>query len=82
MVVNKLKGGSFMPGCKQCGLYDVQQQECCWFRKRLTSEEIALSGNCIYFTEIVYEDGEPLTPFQHVLLKKGDLDSKKMQGPV
>ena len=71
-----------MARCNICGLYDAQQQECYWFRKRLTDEEFALSDNCIYFTEIVYEDGEPLTTYQHLILKKGDHDSKKMQGPL
>ncbi|MDD4675014.1 MAG: hypothetical protein PHX31_05125 [Syntrophaceticus schinkii] len=69
-------------GCKKCGLYDAQQQECYWFRKRLTSDEVAMSNNCSYFIEIIYEDGEPLTPYQHTLLKMDDLASKKMQGPI
>ena len=71
-----------MAGCKKCGLYDAQQRECCWFRKRLTGDEVVISDNCSYFIETIYEDGEPLTPYQHTLLKKSDLASKKMQGPV
>lgn len=72
-----------MQGCEKCGLFDVEQQECCWFRKSLTDNEVAAGGsNCSYFIETIYEDDEPLTPYQHILLKKSDISRKKMQGPI
>jgi hypothetical protein len=71
-----------MARCNICGLYDAQQQECYWFRKRLTDKDIALSDNCTYFINIIYEDGERMTNYQHFLLKKGDIDSKGGKGPI
>lgn len=68
--------------CVQCGMFSALQKECVWFKKRLTQGEIQASGECIYFIEIMYEDGEPLTPYQHLMFKQQDIASKKMQGPV
>ncbi len=71
-----------MSKCVQCGLFSPMQKECIWFKKILTQPDIEASVDCTYFTEIMYEDGEPLTPYQHLMLKRQDIDSKKMQGPV
>ncbi len=71
-----------MSKCVQCGLFSPVQKECVWFKKILTQADIEASGDCTYFTEIMYEDGEPLTPYQHLMFKRQDIDSKKMRGPV
>ncbi|NPV30242.1 MAG: hypothetical protein HPY58_11815 [Firmicutes bacterium] len=71
-----------MSRCLKCGLFSTLNSECFWFKKKFSRQDLAASGECPYFTEILYEDGVPLTPYQHFLLKKQDLESKKMQGPV
>jgi hypothetical protein len=70
-----------MYGCESCGLFVASAKECYWFKKKLTPEEIASSNDCNYFIEIIYEDGVPLTPHQHILFRQQDLECKKMQIP-
>lgn len=71
-----------MSKCVECGLFSPVQKECVWFKKILTKADIEASDECSYFIEIMYEDGEPLTPYQHLMFKRQDIESKKMQGPV
>lgn len=71
-----------MAGCKGCGLYATNEGKCLWFNKKLSEDGVAAGSGCLYFTGIIYEDGEPLSPYQHLLIKQQDVNSTKMQGPV
>jgi len=71
-----------MSKCPKCGLFSAPENNCFWFKKELSPSDIEASSGCYYFIEIMYEDGDPLTPLQHLLFKKQDVASKKMQGPV
>ncbi len=71
-----------MSKCEKCGLFSSQNNKCQWFSKKLTEKEMAAGDECTYFTDIIYEDDEPLTPYQHLMFKRQDVASKKMQGPV
>lgn len=68
-----------MSKCEKCGLYLASDNECFWFKKKLTPEDLAASDECIYFIQIICEDGEPLTPQQHYIFKQNELASKKMR---
>jgi hypothetical protein len=37
---------------------------------------------CLYFIRKIFEDGEPLTPQQHLLMSEQELTSRHMKGPV
>jgi hypothetical protein len=67
--------------CSSCGLLDtkVNPGYCLRFKKTVIDGE---RDSCIYFLKEIYEDGEKLTPQQHLLLQDQDLRSKKMQGPM
>lgn len=71
-----------MADCAGCGLYAANEGQCLWFNKKLSEKEVAAGGDCLYFTGIIYEDGQPLSPYQHFLFKQQDVNSKKMQGPL
>lgn len=64
--------------CKNCGIAvdnDTNPVECFKFGKKETSENTDVT--CIYYTEIQYEDGEAMTPLQHLLLKEQELKQGK-----
>lgn len=65
--------------CEECGLFSSTDKQCAWFKKKRTEKEIVNSSDCAYFIEINYEDGLPLKPYQHLILKQEDLASKKMK---
>lgn len=71
-----------MTKCENCGLFAQATRECVWFKKKLSEAEMESSGEgCIYYMEVIYEDGEPLSTYQHLLLKQEDIASKKMKMP-
>jgi hypothetical protein len=71
-----------MADCTKCGLFVTGEGKCLWYKKQLSEREVAAGDDCLYFTGIIYEDGEPLSPHQHIMFKQQDVNSKKMQGPV
>ena len=69
-------------GCYECGLL-VRNKEhgfCLRFKKVIKTQNEG--GDCVYFLKIIKEDGEQLTPEQHLLIQQQDFRSKKMQGPI
>lgn len=68
--------------CTTCGLLEkkVLPNSCLRFKKNI--EDYSVGQNCIYYFKEQYEDGELLTPQQHLLLQDQDKRSKKMQGPM
>ncbi|TDA69874.1 MAG: hypothetical protein D9V47_03480 [Clostridia bacterium] len=75
-----------MTRCAECGLMertgDFGERYCLKFRRCIGDGKGQMPGDCPYFTPIQYDGGEPLTPHQHLILKEGELLSKKMRGPV
>lgn len=72
-----------MKNCKNCGIAienDVDSVECFKFGKKNIFEDT--EKNCIYYMEIKYEDGEAMTPLQHLLLKEQELKARKMKGVI
>jgi len=71
--------------CVTCGLLDqdVKPYLCLRFNKEITEEDAGkdLGVDCFYHCKIKYEDGEQLTPKQHLILQDQEFRSKKMKGP-
>ena len=68
--------------CTTCGLLDRSKDPgyCMRFNKTITDTGVA--EDCIYYLREKYEDGEQLTPQQHLIMQDQDFRSKKMQGPM
>jgi hypothetical protein len=68
--------------CLNCGLLDKSENNnyCLRFKKNVTQEMVGQA--CLYFKRIIYEEGEPLSARQHLILQDQELRSKKMQGPI
>lgn len=73
-----------MGKCKDCGILmkEGSNFKCYRYSTELTEPEILRERDCLFFTEPLYDDGEPLIPAQLVLIKELDIKSRKMQGPV
>lgn len=68
--------------CKTCGLLDIKAEfgYCVRFKKTITN--VGEGDDCIYFLNEIFEDGERLTPQQHLLVQDQDFKDKKMRGPM
>ncbi len=68
--------------CITCGLLDRSKDidYCVRFKKKIY--DLAEGEDCIYYLKFKYEEGERLTPQQHLLMQDQDFRSKKMQGPM
>jgi hypothetical protein len=68
--------------CPTCGLLDKQDSTDYCLRFKKVVKDSSAGENCIYYFKKQYEDGELLSPQQHLLLQNQDQRSKKMQGPM
>lgn len=68
--------------CSGCGLLDksVSPGYCLRFKKSIFN--ISRGDHCIYFFREIFEEGERLTPQQHLIMQDQNIRSKKMQGPL
>ncbi len=68
--------------CSNCGLLDkkISPGYCLRFKKSINDGSEGV--DCLYYLREIYEDGEKLTPQQHLLMQDQDFRSKKMQGPI
>ncbi len=73
-----------MPACTECGLLEKKSSSfyCHRFEKEINPQALGAAEDCLYFCRPIYEEGEPLTPRQHLLMQNKDFKSKKMRGPV
>ncbi len=73
-----------MARCKDCGLLTAEDNnyQCYRYKTERTESEILRERDCLFFTEPIYDDGEPIPPAQLVLIKELDIKSRKMQSPV
>ncbi|MCX7749138.1 MAG: hypothetical protein N2645_19935 [Clostridia bacterium] len=72
-----------MKNCSNCGIaikHDEDSLDCFKFGKKNAS--IVDTEKCDYYTKVIYEDGEAMTPLQHLLLKEQELKSRKMKGVI
>lgn len=72
-----------MKSCDNCGLGTKENKsfESCYKYKTLNDPQEDKEG-CLYYIAIVCEDGEPLLPLQHLLLKEEELRECKMKGVI
>ncbi len=68
--------------CSTCGLLDKQRAPVYCLRFKKIVKDFRIGQDCIYYYKEQHEDGEPLTPQQHLLLQDQDQRSKKMRGPI
>lgn len=70
--------------CNECGLLEKKSRSyyCHRFKKEIGSKEFNIARDCLYFCQLIYEDGEPLTPRQHLIMQNQEFKSKRMRGPV
>ncbi|MCL5057124.1 MAG: hypothetical protein M1130_03835 [Actinobacteria bacterium] len=62
--------------CAFCGLsFKKEKKLTCYLSGRTVTE--GPGWNCHFFKEIIVEDGFPLTPHQHYIIKKSELDRLK-----
>jgi len=69
-----------MKTCQNCGLGIEGNNDivsCFKYKTQNNSQEERTK--CIYYIEIIAEDGEPLSPIQHLLLVEQDLGKRKMK---
>jgi len=76
-----IRGGVSM-NCSYCGLLDTKVSPSYCLRLKKIVNNGSEGDHCIYFLKELYEDGERLTPQQHLLKQDQDFRSKKMQGPL
>ena len=68
--------------CENCGLgtkEDNGQISCFKYRKLNDAKE---EQHCTYYKEIICEEGEPLSPLQHLLLREEELKVRMIKGVV
>lgn len=68
--------------CTTCGLLDrsIDIDYCVRFKKKIADP--GEGEDCIYYCKFKYEDGERLTPQQHLIMQNQEFRSKKMHGPM
>lgn len=72
-----------MKSCENCGIAITNNQngvEC--FKFGMKSAPQNAEKSCMYHIDIKYEDGEAMTPLQHLLLKEQELKARKMRGVI
>lgn len=70
--------------CLHCG-FGVQDGDAwqCFKYRKLTSEAVLVNPEgCLSFIERQFEEGEPLTPVQHLLLLEQELKRHHMKGTI
>jgi hypothetical protein len=72
-----------MKSCGNCGLGAKHNNGLigCFKYKTLNNSQED-KASCLYYIETMVEDGEPLSPFQHLLLKEEELKGRKMKGVI
>jgi len=66
--------------CAGCGLAvkeEIGGRRCYGLRRSISEKEMSQYWLCHYYLPIITEDGQPLTPFEHFLLKQDEIDRKK-----
>lgn len=69
--------------CLECGLIEQDQEhqgkkQCLALKRNLNPDDLNRGWDCYYYISIIKEDGEPLTPFEHYLIKLDEIEKKKV----
>lgn len=71
--------------CSECGIAETRndgQKWCLKYKCDVSQGSKDAKSDCYYFIEPQFEDGEPMTTAQNLMLKEQDLASRKMRGPA
>jgi hypothetical protein len=72
-----------MKSCNKCGLGTKENNDLVsCFKYQTLNNPQEDKESCLYYIETMSEDGESLSPLQHLLLKEEDLRARKMKGVV
>lgn len=74
-----------MTKCFSCGIAERTAGGKLWclkYKFEISDVTAKEKSDCYYFIEPQYEDGEPLTAEQTLMLKECELASRRMRGPV
>ncbi|MBP2635178.1 MAG: hypothetical protein H6Q72_1085 [Firmicutes bacterium] len=71
--------------CFSCGIAERKAEGKLWCHKykiEITDVTAKEKSDCYYYIEPQYEDGEPLTAMQTLMIKECEVASRRMRGPV
>ena len=70
--------------CLECGIAGEEDgiSKCYKYNWSIAEGAKIHKDACPYFIKRIVEDGEPLTPQQHILISEQELSSRHMKGPV
>ena len=70
--------------CLECGVAAVKPDGTRWCERYKVVVGIPETKrkSCTYFFEFQYDDGELLSPLQHLYLVENQVNSRHMRGPV
>ena len=80
-----MNGGLIMVNnCLECGISGVKSDGNRWCEKYKMVVGIPelKKSSCPCFLEFQYEDGELMTPLQHLYLMENEKGSRRMRGPI
>ncbi len=66
--------------CFDCGLADGDEggmKSCYVLKRSISSDDRKQYWSCHYYLPVIMEGDEPLTAFEHFLLKQAEIDRKK-----
>lgn len=80
------KNKATVHNCINCGIAEPPEIDetkyCLKFKKYINGQDLYEENKCQYFINQIHENGELLSPLQHLLYKETELNSKKMRGPI
>lgn len=71
--------------CVSCGIAAKTPDGKLWcvkYKFEISGETAANRSDCYYFIEPQFEDGEPMSVQQNLMIKECELASRRMRGPV
>ncbi|WP_425060131.1 hypothetical protein SCACP_07790 [Sporomusa carbonis] len=70
--------------CAKCGIAEIRggSRWCLKYQVEVSEGSPEEKKDCYYFIEPQFEDDEPMTPEQNLMLKEYELESRRMRGPV
>lgn len=72
--------------CINCGIAEPPENSetkyCLKYKKYINDKDLFEKNNCQFFINYMYENGELLSPLQHLLIKEMDINAKHLKGPI
>lgn len=71
-----------MKTCDNCGLGIIENDFIRCFKYKAMNDPQDEKESCMYYTATMFEDNEPLSPLQHLLLKEEEIKRRHMKGVI